>query len=504
MTRDYRAGRFFSSRYRIFFTILVLLLLVSCVPRPAAGPGAPARPEAGAEADQAAASQSQHILLIQSLPGAIIQESGPYQDADVYQIEVIDLRSGEPVEAIAPVEVGVEMNYAFSPDHTRLAVTSKFAGCSGLCLRVYELSNLRQTAKVELPETEGGQGYASQIVFDRQGKRIAVTYIADGKGHLALVDLPSSGAPVVEEINFSYSPNQMSFSGDGTRLMIVAHRLPEDIPSGPEVSPQLVALLWDAQTLQTIWEQELTEVKDGFYGSQDHSKPEENTYYQAGIAVDADRQKIYLAHADADQLTTVDFLEQRVETVAIREKRAWYEDLIEAVLSMGVRRVQAKAANSYHRQALLSADGGILYVVGIRYNLVKQDNGNYERVHTPYGLAGWELESARRLFQVETDASELRRGLGETLILNGYDQNSREYRPFTEVFELSSGQKIAHFQRVYAYPTLRTDGSPALVSVYTSDRGRTFLSVLKEDFQKSGLLWEKTLTQGYAFWPELR
>ena len=155
----------------------------------------------------------------------------------------------------------------------------------------------------------------------------------------------------------------------------------------------------------------------------------------------------------------------------MREKQAWIEELVETVLSVGVRPVQAKAANAAMRQAILSPDGKTLFVVGERTDTEILENGDWDTRFTPLGLQAWDVKSGTRLLNVETAANEIRWGPGGKILLNGFDKSSPEYQPFTDVFDPTSGEIAAHLELTYAYSTPRLDGRLVLVSAYAGDEG---------------------------------
>ena len=283
--------------------------------------------------------------------------------------------------------------------------------------------------------------------------------------------------------------------------MLVGHTMPETGSTTAVANPLLQALLFDAQTMDVEWQQVLHGVKDGYYGSGNHERPDENFYYSAGITPDPARQRIYIAHADEAKLTTIDFSAQAVKSIEIREKQTTIERFLEFILSIGVQPVQAKAANSYVRQALLSQDGSTLYVAGEQNNMLRKNENELEMISTPLGLEAWDLKTGTRLYVVETNASEIRQGPQGLIVLNGYDRSSSTYRPFTDIFDPAAAQIAAHLDETYAYATLRLDGELALVSVYSTDENKTFLGVLNAKALRKELSWA---ANSYYFWPEFR
>lgn len=487
---------FFNGKNWSLFTILIFILLAACAPG-----GSPVSTTGGRRAEQVNSSpmtsspngpKTDRALLFNNRAGA-----------DTFRIAVVDLNSGEPAAGAEPVEIGSQINFAFSPDGTMLALASVSVDCQGACLSIFRLADFEQIAKIELPARNIDNDWVHQLAFDPQKERIAMAYSARGEGQIAVVDVSTGAFSQIQVAGLPAFARLMAFSGDGKQIMLVGQVLPESGTTSHDMNPRLEALLLDAQLLELKWRQGLEDVRDGFFGPGDYSKPEESFYYHAGMASDPSARRVYIAHADADRLTTIDFEEHDVRTVDIREKQTPIERLIESLLTLGVQPAQAKAANSFLRNAVLSPDGRTLYVVGERTNIVTAEGNPWEMISTPYGMEAWDIEKGTRLLGVETEATEVRRAPGGKILLNGYTRDTTASLPFTEVFDSSSGRITARLDDAYVYPTLRLNGQPALVSVHTNDLGHTILSVLDDE---RSLIKDVTWTQesGYFFWPEYR
>ena len=316
-----------------------------------------------------------------------------------------------------------------------------------------------------------------------------------------MVDLTKPVTGMLQVAGLPVFPRKIAFTGDGARIMLigaVACAGPSQSALDDPASPGAVVR---RSHPGLDWQQDLPGVKDGYFGPADHSKPEETVYYEAGIAVDAASQRIYIAHADEERLTTVDFKERTSTTIIVPEKQALLEQVVEFILSIGVRPVHAKAANMFVRGALLSADGQKLYVVG-QQTLLSKVNDAGELASDIYGLGVWDIQSGMKVLHVDTQADMICQAPEGKILLKGYDRNSREYHPFTEIFDPSTGKITARLEDANAYLTLSLDGRPVVVSSYFDENGKAFLSVLDVENPNSVLSW--TQNSGYPEWLELR
>ena len=325
------------------------------------------------------------------------------------------------------------------------------------------------------------------MVFDPQGKQVAISYLEEGKFAIVQVAQPSPGEILTKQLGFRV--RLMSFTNDGRQIMLVGVPLPENGVVSGDLNPKLQALLLDAKTLNVEWRKDLPDVKEGFFGSSDFSKPEENFYYMAGMAADPANQRIYIAHADSASLTTVDFKTLRSVTVEIHDKRTALEKVLDFVLSIGIQPVQAKAGNSYLRNALLSSDQRVLYVAGQSSQMVKKEGGEWEMNQSYLPFEAWDIESSTRLISLKTEASELFQSTDGRILLKGYDLTSPNALPFIEIFNPADGRITAHLNGASIYRTLSLTGHPVLVSAYSSDRGGTTLGVFNEITQALNPTW---------------
>ena len=270
-----RITQFFNRKGWRTFTLLFLLLATACAPVSPLSPAATQPPVD--QADQAASADKE---ISKSPDAGEVLLLVNNKRADSFQLVKVDLGSGKPVENAEPVDIGAEINYAFSADRTRLAVASKGSGCAGACLRLYELPSLNQVLQLELPAMKLAGDWVHQIAFDSRGERIALTLVDQATARIAVVDLTKPVTAMLQVANLPVYPRKIAFTGDGARMMLIGAIAAQDPANPPSMIQQVQALLFDAQTLGVDWQQDLPGLKDGFFGPADHAKPEDNIYYE--------------------------------------------------------------------------------------------------------------------------------------------------------------------------------------------------------------------------------
>jgi DNA-binding beta-propeller fold protein YncE len=243
--------------------------------------------------------------------------------------------------------------------------------------------------------------------------------------------------------------------------------------------PPGVSLL-NAADLKPRWTTELEEVRDGIFAKGENAaeanihEPGQAFYINPGLAFAPDRDVLYVVHADAEQLTTVDFESQSVETVEIQARFTWFERLLSLTASVA----HAKIGDGVMRQAAVSPDGQFLYVVGVNNMTVKDKWGNWQIEQTPLGLEIVKTSDGSRVSRFESKGTELSLSPdGRFLYLRNWGRNT----PSTEIFDTSSQQVILHKDKISAMPVLLMNGEFLLASTYSTSDTTHHMSVLQPD-----------------------
>jgi DNA-binding beta-propeller fold protein YncE len=232
--------------------------------------------------------------------------------------------------------------------------------------------------------------------------------------------------------------------------------------------------------LSPRWSAELKGVRDGIFPI-DESVTEANIhepgqafYISPGLAFAPERDTLYVVHADSEQLTTVDFESQKVETVDIRARLTWFERLL--ALSAGV--AHAKIGDGIIRQAVVSPDGQFLYVVGVNNMTVVDQQGNWQMEQTPLGLEILQTSDGSRVSRFESNGTELSLSPdGRFLYLINWGKTT----PSTEIFDTVTQQVVLRKDKISAMPTLLMNGEFLLTSAYSTSDTSHHMAILLPD-----------------------
>jgi WD40 repeat protein len=400
----------------------------------------------------------------------------------------LDPASGTALPGYESIPIGQGYSSAFSPDRRTLAVITFLndRATKGNLLLI-DLAAWK-TRALELKPN----GWASAMVFSPDGKRLA---IADGLStyRLTVFDLEKKVVTAQQEEDFLIT--RLRFTSDSKSLMlygtVIDNRFTENEMSG---GPPQVRLL-DAADLTLLWSADLKAVRDGIFPTDekvtpDLSQPGTAMYLSPGLVFEPEQNTLYVAHADSDQLSIVDFDAQKVETLEIQTELSWFERL----LSLTADVAHAKVVDGTSKQVAVSPDGQLLYVVGMRSESVQSKNGNWEMKQIPLGLEIIRTSDGNRVERFETDASDLSLSTDGRFL---YLRNWTDETPWTEVFDISTGQVLTHKEWIYATPALRMNGEPLLVSTYSTGEFSHHISIFQPDGSNRLAEWTSS---NYVSW----
>jgi WD40 repeat protein len=441
------------------FTILLILILTACTP----GQTRPMAPRA------TSTPQPLTAIVDGTFETSLLATvwKGKSEGTVLFPL---DPASGEALPGYKPIPLGYSSFHAFSPDHSKLAVVSfpTETAINGSVVLIDLASWKRHRFNLELI------GWVNSIVFSPDGKRLAIAH-GQSSYKLTLVDLPQ-GVILAEEQTDSYvSRLKFTKRGDGLMLYSPAVSAANGLSSGP---PNISLL--DAADLSPRWSIELEDVQDGIF-LQDESVTEANIhepgqafYISPGLAFAADRNALYIVHADAEKLTTVDFEAQKVKTVDIQARLTWFERLLS--LTAGV--AHAKIADGIIRQAVVSPDGKFLYVVGVNNASLQDKWGNWQMEQTPLGLEILQTSDGSRVSRFESNGTELSLSPdGQFLYLRNWGKTT----PSTEIFDTDKQQVVLRKDKISAMPVLLMNGESLLASTYSTSDTAHHMAILQPD-----------------------
>jgi WD40 repeat protein len=446
----------------LIVSLLFLLILTAC-----ATPSQATTVPAGA-----AELESQAVTLDGTLETSLLSitwDDSPEDNA----LFPLDPARGTALPGYKPIPLGYSSYSAYSPDRRILAIVSFPKDDSyyhyGGSLLLVDLPAWK-THRLELEL----DGWVSAMAFSPDGKRLAIAH-GETSYNLTTVDLVE-GKIIAQAQTDSYV-TRLKFTENGEALMI--YRPSMYATNGLSADPPQVLLL-DAADLSPRWSAELEEVRDGVFPKDETItqiqlyEPGNALYFMPGLAFAPDRDSLYIVHADSEQLTTVDFSAQKIETVKIQAKLSWFEQLLS--LTAGV--AHAKIADGTNKQAVISPDGQFLYVVGVNNISVQDQQGNVQMEETPLGLEILQTSDGNRVERFETDATEFSLSPdGRFLYMRSWGSGL----PWTEIFDTSNRQLVARKEKLFATPALLVNGEALLTSTYSTSETSNHMSVLEPD-----------------------
>lgn len=367
--------------------------------------------------------------------------------------------TGNVFDAYAPIPLGQQPVYAFSPDGRTLAVVSYVSDQyppANAQLYLIDLPSWKyRTAKLEeLHE------WVSTMTFNSAGTSLAVS--GGSSGQLLMIDIQSSEVRASTQAGFSV--RNVKFTTDGKAIMAYGPHIAQNVAVSIG-APK--AALYSVSDLNILWSVDLDGVRDGIFpkkegtSTEDLFKPGAAVSYTPGIVFAPDRDALYVVHGDEDKLTTVDFVSQKASTVDIHVKTSWLDQLM--ALTAGV--AYAKGMDGTTKQAVISPDGKFLFVGGNTQVVTQQANGNnWDITNTSLGLQVIAVEDGTLVEKIETEANSAAiSGDGKYIFLSGW-KNDAYGTPWTDVLDTSLNSIVKHLDGVYLIPTHRMDGKTILVS----------------------------------------
>jgi hypothetical protein len=303
--------------------------------------------------------------------------------------------------------------------------------------------------------------WSQGIAVNPQRTHIAIAYARLTKDaeprmlgyRLAQVKVSPKGDKIETEIDIS--PRLVAYGENGKTILIYGASY--DYTKGTSTSRAKVRL-YRSSDLNQVWETELDGVLEGVIKSGDEKKldPDQFTQWQPALALSPDRKKLYIVHADADQLTTVDLTTLRWDTTEIQPRLSWMERLLRLISSVA----HAKVLNGTTKWAVLSPDGARLYVTGFTGQPKKDQHGNWQFDILPLGLQVIDTIDGREIARMKTGASEIDLSVdGNTLFLRGTTNNS----PWTDVLDAASLETITRLDGQLLYPAQTLAGESLVV-----------------------------------------
>jgi hypothetical protein len=435
----------------IYFSCLLCVMLAACAPV-AALPTTPAI----RKGIDPASPLAEAVLFQQCEPSGC-------------QLYPLNPMAGEPVAGYEPLDVGKYAIHAFSPDGRTLAV---LAYGDNEYLREGALS-LVELEKWQPAPTGLTFDHASWLVFSPSGEQLLIGAFDQQMNPTAmifsLVDVAQQKLLVQgAQGELPFLPRLIRYTPDGRGVMVYGY---EQWQYGAASEARAHVALLDSADLSLDWHEMLDGLREGIYLAEPATQPEAAQTWTPAVVAAPDRAALYIVHADTEQMTTVDFVAQQAHTVEIAPHLTWLERL----LALTARTAHAKVANGVSKQALLSADGKHLYVVGTTYVYTAGQQGI-----APLDLQVLEVASGVERANLASNAESLALDSdGERLYLQGWNYDLQPYPGrWTDVIATDDLAVIAHVEDYLLTPTRRLDGRPILLASGLQQGSRITYAVL--------------------------
>lgn len=266
-----------------------------------------------------------------------------------------------------------------------------------------------------------------------------------------------------------FMPHQLRYTPDGQQFMLYGTTTGENTNA---INPTSRVALIDATTLQVIWQQTLDGVRDGQFDAENRADPHTGIWWQPAVVFDPQQPRLYIAHADQDKLTIVDFGKRHAQTVAIAPAQTWIEQL----LALTARTAQAKILNGTSKTATLSPDGRRLYVTGVERAYQNEEYSEkllgIQVIDPATGVQIAYIDNQARSISVAAD--------GTRLYLHGgvEDPATQSWVEWTEVIDAGDYSLIARLEDHPVVVGQQLDGQPLFYAAVQVDNEQQAISRL--------------------------
>ncbi|MBX3058872.1 MAG: hypothetical protein KF770_20595 [Anaerolineae bacterium] len=388
-----------------------------------------------------------------------------------YEIRPVDATTGQDVPGYTPLPLAGERTYTpqsiLSANGRTLAAietngeTCEASGGGSACraratgLRLVDVA-IWQGVTANL----SGEGWVGPMAFSPDGSRLALAYHHENSSLILLFHAASGIQLGRHFFPYSFRPTLMAFTDDGSLVLAGAADGEKRgiTPPGP-----FTVLLLDGVTLAEQWALALPEVVSGSWctavcdGPHDQQRTES---WQPGVVAAPGGRALYIVHANEDKLTTVDLPGRTAHTTAIQPAQTWLERLLALTAETAVAKSMGDGA---YKQVALSADGRRLYILGERWQVVTDAQGQPVQQQESLGVQVVDVSDGRLLQTKETPANRLRLTPdGAYLLLDGWDDNGRWF----EVWNATTLVMVTRLEglEITAVPLLNSEGGYALLA----------------------------------------
>ena len=286
-----------------------------------------------------------------------------------------------------------------------------------------------------------GMGEFLLPTFSADGKSLYVKFMDSSSSNprrhaLHRYDIDTKSISLVTELPADFNPFEMRLLASGERLAMYGATY------GREWERPLNVVIVDLKGGRVVANVRLDGVTDGVVEVANSPPPYRLRWYQAGIAWDLERDRLFVAHPDTDEVTVVDLNEGRVVKQAeIQQSKS----LLGRLFSWIVQPVYAKAWHGGERRVALSSDGGRLFITGT------QGEWDAERgtvVERQLGLRVVSTQDMRELSGLDLPVSDIALSPDGALLLLGSTLQGNPNHPTSGLYvlEVESLGELAHLE----------------------------------------------------------
>jgi hypothetical protein len=383
----------------------------------------------------------------------------------------IDLATGKSVPGFMPLAHAAAVRSADGLQMAAIQERGQSCESSGGGTACYAGANALEIIDVQtgraVSNTLKSGGWAWPLTFSPDTFHIALALNQDASSNILLVDART--AQLVAQGTLDFRPSLLNFSQDG-KLLIVYGQPESDKPGVTQPPPPRVAL-FDAATLEMQWEQVLPEIVSGYWcieNCQGQEGQRLSAEWNPAVIPSKDGRQLYIVHADAEKLTTVDFSARKIRTTVIQAARSWFDNFLARTADVAEAKGGAEGASKY---AVLSSDGKKLYLIAPTMTAPRSaDNSVWDTTYRVGDLEVIDVQSGNKLAAL---AMANREGVNEYLHeINLTPDGRRVFAVrsdpnnywWTEVFDAQTLQPVAQLAKWRLLVARRVDGQPVLLA----------------------------------------
>lgn len=349
-------------------------------------------------------------------PGVLLLDWGPRGSGQVTgpgALVPLDASTGAEIKGVTPVDFGQAPDPLPSPDGRYLAAIVR-GWLSIIGLSTWE-------------EREIASASGMALVWSRDGRMLYGVRPLGGAQPAGVevwaFDVANGTRRVVAKANFEGSGLPL-VSPDGRMLYLFAYRATECCGIDVQGPPFIAAL---EIATGRVTEVPLPGVLVGQRPELLQGDVKTNTIWQPAVAMTPDGGKLFVAHADGDDVTVVDLARLAVErTVEPRPPASVRSRIGSWLLGLVVSPAEAKGGLNYTKQAVVSPDGTRLYVTGAAGEMCEGQPYFACIEHVPVGLQVIDTKTLELLAEFDGVSEVALSPDGQWLLGTGWSYDYRD------------------------------------------------------------------------------